>query len=465
MSRVRQVILVATPMVAAATLALGLRIGARDAVRAALVYSAPPAKARRGFAWQVQAMREELGVREVLPLASLRVHARSGFKEATWSGSTNVDGVAEVWLDLSSADADDAVELSVEAGETLAAGTVRFAKEARRWGEGSTKQGALPPSRRDGAILLDVAVSGQKMTPGFPTSLWVRATDAIGGSPLGGVRIDTEPEPGLTFATPSVVTCSNGWVEIPGTASGHVIGTGLVAKAKDGREGHWYGALPVAAGSAFVAIPAHVAPNTPLTLEAVLPTVRRLGYAEVDDDNGRAFAQTLSFEPDSEGFLRASIDLPALAAGAYWLVTSGEPGGAETLTGSAIARPFYVGDAPLGDPVCGAGPSVAVAEAGHFTRTLALDGFIATRAPACAKRERGRTIALSGLLFAAVLETLLIVSGARSNAKERAREELALGGETRGSVGFRATWMHVAIGLCVALLGFALLAAMLLYRS
>jgi hypothetical protein len=462
MSRVRQVILVATPMVAAATLALGLRIGARDAVRAALVYAAPPARAKRGFAWQVQAMREELGVREVLPLASLRVHARDGSKEATWTGSTNVDGVAEVWLDLPGADADDTVELSVESGETLAAGAVRV---ARRSGDGASKQGSLSPSRRDGAILLDVAVSGQKMTPGFPTSLWVRATDAVGGSPLGGIRIDTEPEPGLTFAAPSAVTCKNGWAVLSGTANGHVLGTGLVAKANDGREGHWFGALPVAGGSAFVAIPARVAPGAPLKLEAVLPTVRRLGYAEVDDEAGRAFAQTLSFEPDSGGFLRASIDLPPLADGTYWLVTSGEPRGAETLSGSAMARPFYVGDAPAGDPVCGAGPALAAAVGGPFARTLALDGFVASRAPARAKRERGRAIALSGLLFAALLEALLLVSGARSNAMERAREERALDGELRENVGFRATTLHIAIGVCVALLGFALLAAVVLYRS
>ena len=461
MSRVRQVILVATPMVAAATLALGLRVGARDAVRAALVYSAPPAKAKSGLAWQVHVMREELGVREVLPLASLRVHARDGSREATWTGSTNVDGVAEVWLDLPGADAGDTVELSVEAGEMLAAGAVRM---ARRGSAGAAKQGALSPSRRDGAILMDVAVSGQKMTPGFPTSVWVRATDAVDGAALGGVRIDTEPDPGLTFARSSVVTCKNGWAELSGTASAHVLGTGLVAKTNEGREGHWFGALPVAGGSAFVAIPAHVAASTALKLEAVLPTVRRLGYAEVDDEAGRAFAQTLSFEPDPDGFLRASIDLPPLAEGMYWLVTSGEPRGAETLTGSAMARPFHVGDAPASDP-CGAGSALATAEGGPFTRTLALDGFVASRVPARAKRERGRTIALSGLLLAALLEALLLVSGARSNARERAREEIALDGEVRENVGFRATTLHVAIGLCVALLGFALLAAAVLYRS
>ncbi len=472
MSRVRQVILVATPMVAVATLALGLRIGARDSVRAALVYSAPPAKAQKGFAWQLQLFREELAVREVLPLPSLRVRAHDGSKETTWTGSTNVDGIAEVWLDLPGADADDAVELTVDVpgvgpkpDEILARGTVHA---VRRPPDGATKQGGLAPSRRDGKILLDVAVTGQRLTPGFPTSLWVHATDAIGGAPLGGIRIDTDPEPGLTFAKSSAVTCTNGWARLEGVAMGHVLGTGLVAKASDGREGHWFGAIPVAGGSAFVPLPEHVAPGTPLKLVATLPTVRRLGYAEVDDETGRAFAQTLSFEPDSGGALRAPIDVRPLGPGLYWLVTSGEPRGAETLSGSAMARPFYVGEPPPGtgsDPVCGAGPALAVAEPPRFARTLALDGFVAMRGPANEKRERGRAIALTGLLFAALLETLLIVSGARSNAKERAREEAALDGETRENVGFHATGLHVAIGLCVALLGFALLAAVVLYRS
>ena len=52
MSRAEKIAIVVTPLVAMATLAIGLQVGARSAVHAAILYGAPRAKGASVFAWQ-----------------------------------------------------------------------------------------------------------------------------------------------------------------------------------------------------------------------------------------------------------------------------------------------------------------------------------------------------------------------------------------------------------------------------
>src|SRR5690606_21195943 len=93
------VLVVAAPIVSVATLMIGLRVGAEDAVRAAVVMGAPPARAlpdgTTALAWQLLTLVHDRGVRETIPIDGLTVVARARGREARWEGRTNEDGIAE----------------------------------------------------------------------------------------------------------------------------------------------------------------------------------------------------------------------------------------------------------------------------------------------------------------------------------------------------------------------------------
>ncbi|HEX3344763.1 MAG TPA: hypothetical protein VHS09_09335, partial [Polyangiaceae bacterium] len=123
-ARFERLLLLAAPAAAMATVALGLRIGAGHAVRAAVVYGAPPSGAGTGLAWQVVAFDEERGYREPAPHLELDVLARAldvdapeGGREARWHGATSDDGAVEMLLPFAS----PAVHLEVRAGRRLLA--------------------------------------------------------------------------------------------------------------------------------------------------------------------------------------------------------------------------------------------------------------------------------------------------------------------------------------------------------
>ncbi len=128
-----RVAMVVTPIVAIATLAAGMRVGARRAVHAAIVYGAPRARGESAFAWQVVTLVEDEGPRETE--ARKRRHGarpgarRGGTREATWRGDTNEDAVAEVRLDLPGVARGEPIDLEVlgdGVSEPLATGRVAW---------------------------------------------------------------------------------------------------------------------------------------------------------------------------------------------------------------------------------------------------------------------------------------------------------------------------------------------------
>jgi hypothetical protein len=184
---------------------------------------------------------------------------------------------------------------------------------------------------------------------------------------------------------------------------------------------------------------------------------------EIDDARGRVFATALALAADA-GWAHGGFDAPPLDEGLYWLVTSGDPRGAETLEGATIARPFSVTTASA-DP-CEIGPRLAVLQARPHPRWVALDGFVNRRGRAHQRRMLGFSIAFSSLGIAAILELLLVIGGA-----EKAREDIARALTGLGEVDAiprvtrRTTAGGLLVGILVALLGFALLAALLLWRA
>jgi hypothetical protein len=472
MSRGEKVAMVVTPLVAMATLALGLHVGGPSAMHAAIVYAAPPAAGASVSAWQIVSVLEDRGVRESVPVSGLTVKARSAGHEATWRGSTNGDGIAEIQLEMPWLTPGDPLEVTITSptdDAPLARG--RVAWSTTPW---TTEPGSpfVRPSKREGDVALDLAVHGARLTPGFPTSVWVRATDPATSRPLAGVVIEAEPEPGLTLGGTQATTCALGWAELRAQPIVHVIGLSLHARAADGKTGDWYGAPTVAPGSSHVSLPSWVEAGAPRAIEVVAPTARQVAYVEVDDAQGRAFATALPLVAEAGGVPRARFEMPPLAPGLHWLVTSGEPRGAESLTGAAVARPFWVeppkGGGPgslVADP-CALGAKLAMSPAGGFHRWLALDGFAGREDSNVKRRRLGMILALGSLAIAAVLEVLLLMRGAQRTRADLERAARSLEDAGAGATLTRKTSAgSVAIGVLIALLGFGLLASMLMWKA
>ena len=438
--------MIAAPLVAVLTLMAGLRIGAGEAVQTAQVFAAAPGSATPAgtpYAWQILTYLEDQGVRETIPMRDLVVVARRGASEARWTGASDEDGIAEANFTLPG-DGSVAIEvLRAGAKEPLARGTVEARPRAITVGEVRAR-----PSKRDGHPI-DVFVEGERLVVGFPTPIWVQSD--------GVKSLHVDPEPGLLADVP-LLTC-DGWAEIPVTAQSHVIGLQLTTRDPDGV---WFGALPVAPGSFFVGSPRWIAENTQSAAVIVAPNPRTVVYAEVDDATGRVAAAALDVKVEpGDPTPRAHWTLPAMAAGLHWLVVSGEPRGAETLGGAAIARPFLVGKTPgiNESDACSVGPWLARHSVGGFPRWLAIDGMETRGANNRARHRAGMAIALIALLSAAILEVLLLLRSARETREAMARataDEDAAPAKPVGSL---------VVGVLVAVLGFAFLAALLIAKA
>jgi hypothetical protein len=475
--RRRTALIVAAPIVSVATLMLGLRVGAGKAVRAASVFAAPPGKAASPgapvpFAWQILTYLEDRGVRETIAVRELTVIARSKGNEARWSGASNTDGIAEATLALPDLAPNDPVEIEVQAaGESapLARGLVDWKAPALAWGRAEDTRSEPPfvrPSKRSGSIAIDVLVEGERLVVGFDTPIWARVTAP--GSP-SAIALDVEPEAGLRVETEAPKLGCDGWAEIPAVAEGLVSGVQINAKDREGHEGVWFGALPVAAGAFFIGAPRWIPEGKAETAVLVAPNPRTVVYAEVDDEHGRVFAAALpvSIEP-GDPVPRARFSMPPLAPGLHWLVVSGEPRGAERLAGAAIAKPFLVGGAAGADPAraCSIGPWLAARPpTAGFPRWLALDGMATRGAANRASHRLGLFIGLVSLLAAAVLEVLLLTAASREARAALLRAELDEAPDERARVTAKAPGGSLAVALLTALLGFALLAALLIAKG
>jgi hypothetical protein len=463
MARAEAVAIVLTPLVALATFAVGLRVGASKTVDAATIFGAPPAAGREGLAWQILTVHEDRGVREAVALPDITVQATSGGHEATWRGATNADGIAEAWLPLPGVHRGDAVDLVVRAagvGAPLAQGEARWVE--RPWGADVTTSPWVRPSKREGDLAIDVAVLGDKLAPGFASPFFIRVVDRSSGEPALA-SVEVEPEPGLLIPSTHVTTCNNGLAELTATAQVHVVALGIRATSTTGRSGQWYGAIPVAPGGSFVALPLRVAPETPLPFRVLIPTVRTLAYVEIDDRSGRAFAAAAPVASVDRGLPYASTEIPPLTAGVYWIVTSGEPRGAESLAVGTIARPLLVErEAPRDE--CALAAQIVAMTPGPFERWVALDGTGRGAADE-ARRRRGLALAFGALVVGALAETLLVL-GAAARARHDL-ERIAAEMDDAGPVALspKTRTVNVIVGVLLAVLGFALLASLLTWHA
>jgi len=437
--------------------AIGLRLGARGGLRAAVVYGAAPAAGAQELAWQVVVFDEDQGMRE--PVTGLDVSvAYAGNGAAQGRGVTNADGVAEVRLDRAGR---EGVPLEVRSGDAvLARGGVEPPPAPSTQPPRAAQTGWLPFARRDGPLRLDVAALGQRVAPSFPAELWVRVTDPTTGAPVGGVAVALEDDTSLAIAPTAPAagrTDARGWARVVAIPVGLAVTLTLRARSPDARTGEWIGGLFMSPGAPSLDVARRAEPGAPIPLGVTMPTARSTAYVEIDDAAGRAWAAAPALTAGPDGRSLASVLVPGLAPGLYWAVAAADLASAAALSAGSIARPFFVAssdDAALAlgtDPACAPprdprdtasaiSSCLALAPIRPTPRWVALDGFVMQRALDQAARAKGLSVALGALAIAVVLEaTLLLRAGARGGAGGRLRT--------------------VAVALLVGLLGFALLAA------
>jgi hypothetical protein len=487
----RAILKIAAPLIAVLTLMLGLRIGAGEAVRAAVVFGAPPGhpapNGKTRLAWQLLTFVDDRGVKETVPMRGLEVVARAKGDEARWVGESNGDGIAEIALEMDGLAYGDPLDLEVRAaGEVapLAQGRVEWGGGPRDERAAGTETAvAARPTVRTGAIGIDVIVEGGRLIAGFSTSLWVRVTPPPGVA-KAGISIEVDPEPGLIAAREKATTCGAGWAELPMTAQAHVTGAGFDAHAGadagagadadaggDGRpSGRWFGALPVAAAAFFSSAPRWLREGEPSTAVLVAPNPRDVVYAELDDTLGRVAAAALPVAAEKgDPTPRTRFDVPPLAPGLYWLVVSGEPRGAEHMAGAAVSKAFVVGDhagpgVDVHDP-CSLGPWLAQRPATGFPRWVALDGLPARSASNLFRHRLGLAIGLLALLAAGILETLLLVAASREARIALQLAELDEDDPSARKITAATPGGGVVVAILIVILGLALLAVLLVAKG
>ena len=523
----RRVLQVTAPIIAIFTLMIGLRVGAGEAVHAAVVLGAHPgAPAPDGktrLAWQVLTFIDDRGVRETIPMKGLTVRATSKGKTSEWKGSSNIDGVAEAALSFEGFTSGDEIELEVRVEgekEPIASG-VAFVPPpppevtGEEW---RPERRSIRPTAERGAIKMNVLIEGGRLVPGFPTPVWVYFQQPEGLA-QSQIRVRALPEPGILAEREELKPCPNGWAEASLVAQAHVVGTKFVATpdlhtrklgvdagapppadagattaadadagdaaapnpASGGalpsdvdpkkKYGEWLGVMPVAAGAFYIGIDRVLEENRATSAVLVAPNPRNVAYAEIQDRRGRIVAAALEpkVEP-GDPTPRARFEIPPLAAGLYWIVASGEPRGGEHLQGAAIARAFLVGRGPPGayvnaSDLCSAGPYLAQQSAPTDKRWTALDGLPARSAKNRFRHNLGMAIAMISLLAAAILETLLLVAASREARITLQLAELEEEDKPTEAVTAKPPGGGLAIALLIAILGFALLAALLVAKA
>jgi hypothetical protein len=241
-------------------------------------------------------------------------------------------------------------------------------------------------------------------------------------------------------------------------ASFHHTGLGISARTQDGKEGAWFGSVPVAPGALRTTFPRGLVAGGPLTIQVARTNARIIPYVEVYDERGRAFAARV-LGPEKES---ATLTTPPLFAGPHWLVVAGEPKAALAIEGATVAHPLLVGAATVPSPcdLAAIGQPAALRKA-----RLVLDGLASRRAGDARRKRLGLALALSSLAIGAFLEVFLLVTAARDARAEIERALLHASGEALPVMTKKTSAGSIVVGLLLAVLGFGLLASFLLWRG
>lgn len=471
-----RVVLLGTPFVALTAVGAGLRIGAPDVTRWAVVYGASESRAGTGSALQVVASQEDGRGLSPLSMTRLSMIATTGDgRTVEWNGETNVDGVGEALLPLPTL---RGTHIEVRAGGALLAGGEAMQDAGHP--AGPSYPAWMPFARREGEIRLDVALVGQSASPGFPSTICVRSTHRATGAASVDTLIEAEQDPSWNAAVPIGRTDSEGWAELTLTTVGLAVSLALHAHARDGRSGAWVGGLYASPGGARLDTRLRWTPDEEPRIDVVTPGPRATEYIEIDDAYGRAWAAAVTPAGPPTTWPAASVRVPRLAPGLYWAVAASDPTTPSKLGPRATVRPFFVawsddsalafGTDPAGcasrrdarETQAALWPCLALSPATPVARYTVLDGFPAIVRATRARRSRGLTIAMGAIALATLIEMALMLRAAAATRARFAVDATDVAGAPEHTV---VRWCSIGIAVLLGLLGFVLLAALIMRAS
>ena len=472
-----RVVLLGTPFVALTAVGAGLRIGAPDVTRWAVVYGASVSRAGTGAAVQVVASQEDSRVLSPLSMTRLSMIATTGDgRTVEWNGETNVDGVGEALLPLPTL---RGTHIEVRAGGALLAGGEAMVQAAGHPGRPSYPAW-MPFARREGEIRIEVALVGQSASPGFASTICVRSTHRATGAASVDTLIEAEQDPSWNAAVPIGRTDSEGWAELTLTTVGLAVSLALHAHARDGRSGAWVGGLYASPGGARLDTRLRWTPDEEPRIDVVTPGPRATEYIEIDDAYGRAWAAAVTPAGPPTTWPAASVRVPRLAPGLYWAVAASDPTTPSKLGPRATVRPFFVawsddsalafGTDPAGcasrrdarETQAALWPCLALSPATPVARYTVLDGFPAIVRATRERRSRGLTIAMGSIALATLIEMALMLRAAAATRARFAVDATDVAGAPEHTV---VRWCSIGIAVLLGLLGFVLLAALIVRAS
>lgn len=322
-----------------------------------------PTRGSASSSWLVLVERLDAGRRSPSPERPVRVSARAGEQDASWTGKTDRSGLAEVRLELARPlDTDPWVRIESDDGAVLAEGVVSLSGENWRssaqrrggWLPGQQLPGQQLPGQADRGLWLRVAPSEGTFAVPFSSELLIEVTRGpalaaassglvSGAEPVSGATLELE----LSGAEPSTATArsdAQGRARVALLPQEHavVLRLGARASAPGGPElaGRWYGALPVTPGALHAELD-----GSRLLVRSPIP--RDLAFVSLVDSERRLAGYVLELAPDAEG-ARASVDLaPRLLeraqTGDVFAVVSSEP---DKRSASSVGWPLHPGAEP-----------------------------------------------------------------------------------------------------------------------
>ena len=466
----RTVIMVTAPLASLMTLALGLRIGAEAGVHAVSVTATPRSPSVSRAYLRLTAYYDETGVKETVELTELVVNVRLRDADQTSITSTNTDGIIDVPVELPADLADDE-DIQVRVNRKaepypLVEGRIKASVLAPEKSTEPLGYRALRPTKQIGDITVDLSLPDGRLPAEANTRAFVRMR--VNGAPPSNPKVELAPEGGMDGSVVRVCT-KEGVAELSLVATFPITGIGVVVTDGDGankKRGEWFGAVPVAMGAPRVQLPASEPANVPFHVDIRASNARAGVYVVVDDAKGRAFTDYKPLHVTTSGAESATVDVPALPEGLYFLTASGDPKAIDALDSSAVARPFLVRETP--PDACSLLDSLTPA-AGPTKRTPVLDGLYVRRQGDRQKKRRGLFLGILSLTVAALLEVVLLFSAAKDARADLAARmsEVLDDDEARGidADEKRSSGLsRMAVAVLIALLGFALIGAFVIWR-
>ncbi len=466
----RTVLMVTAPLASLMTLALGLRIGAEAGVHAVSVSATPRSPSVSHGYLRLTAYYDETGVKETVELAELVVTVHVRDNDQVETTKTNTDGILDVPVELP-ADIGDDEELLVRVNRKaepfpLVEGRIKASVLAPEKNTSTLGYRALRPTKQAGDIVVDLSVPDGRVAAEANTRAFVRMRRD--GAPPANPKVELAPEGGMEGSVVRVCP-KEGMAELSLVATFPITGIGIVVtdgEGADKKNGEWFGAVPVAMGAPRVQLPASEPADVPFHVEVRASNARAGVYVVIDDAKGRAFSDYKPLHVTTSGAESATVDVPALPEGLYFLTASGDPKAIDALDSSAVARPFLVRKSP--PDVCSLLDALTPAAA-PLKRVPVLDGLYVRRQGDRQKKRRGLFLGILSLTVASLLEIVLLLSAAkdaRSDLAARMSEVLnedeaaGIDADERRS----SSVPRMAIAILIGLLGFALIGAFVISR-